>query len=189
MPRIADPKLEERILKAARKLWIKGGEQALTMREVAKAARTTTPTVYQRFRSRRAILQALCLQTRQKLFLLLKESTSAREACELYLSFAEKHPREYELLVVGWVEAPSKTQQWPSFTLLKERMSQRFGGRPEDHQRVALAMWSLLHGTAMLIIFGKKRWALKPALRDACMHAIEALGMPPMSAEARSHQN
>ena len=50
MPRPPDPDLEERILKAARKLWKKGGENALTMRAVAKAAGTkNTPAVYRRF--------------------------------------------------------------------------------------------------------------------------------------------
>ena len=68
MPRHADPALEQRILNAARKLWKRGGEHALTMRAVAKEARTTTPTVYERFRNRRQILQTLCLDTRQRLF-------------------------------------------------------------------------------------------------------------------------
>ena len=38
MPRQPDPELEGRILHAADVLWRRGGEQALTMRAVAKAA-------------------------------------------------------------------------------------------------------------------------------------------------------
>ena len=59
MPRHSDPELEGRILNAARKLWHKGGETALSMRAVAKAAGTNTPAVYRRFRTREQILRAL----------------------------------------------------------------------------------------------------------------------------------
>ena len=43
MPRQPDPELEGRILKAAQVLWKRGGDHALTMRAVARAARTNTP--------------------------------------------------------------------------------------------------------------------------------------------------
>ena len=52
MPRQIDPEVEGRIIQAARKLWHKGGEKALSMRAVAKAAGTNTPAVYRRFRNR-----------------------------------------------------------------------------------------------------------------------------------------
>ncbi len=176
MPRHADPALEQRILKAAHKLWKRGGEHALTMRAVAKAARTTTPTVYQRFRDRRQILQALCLDTRQKLFAVLKEASSTREACDLYLGFAAKHPHEYELLSVGWSKPPSLNEQRPSFNLFRERLASRYGGKPEDYTRFALSVWALLHGTAMLIIAGKTGKVLQTEMHMACLEAIDALG-------------
>jgi len=176
VPRHADPALEQRILKAARKLWKNGGEHALTMRAVAKEARTTTPTVYERFPSRRKILQALCVETRQKLFALLKGATSTREACELYLEFASRHPHEYELLSAGWSKPPSVNEQWPSFNLLKERLALRYGGTPQDYHRFGLSVWALLHGTAMLIVVGKTAQDLKVEMRLACLEAIEALG-------------
>ena len=59
MPRRPDPNLEARILNSAQKLWKKGGEKSLTMRAVARAAGTNTPTVYRRLRNRQGILQAL----------------------------------------------------------------------------------------------------------------------------------
>src|SRR5436309_2943122 len=49
MARHSDPELEDRILQAARKLWHDGGEEALSMRAVAKAAGTNTPAVYMRW--------------------------------------------------------------------------------------------------------------------------------------------
>src|SRR5580704_7186426 len=55
LPRRLAPELEGKILDAAQKLWKKGGEKALTMRAVAKAAGTNTPSVYRRFRDRNDI--------------------------------------------------------------------------------------------------------------------------------------
>jgi AcrR family transcriptional regulator len=176
VPRHADPALEQRILNAARKLWKRGGEHALTMREVAKEAHTTTPTVYERFRSRKQMLQALCVDTRQKLFAVLKEAKSTQHACELYLGFAADHPHEYELLSAGWSKPPSVNEQWPSFNLLKERLALRYGGKPDDYTRFALSVWELLHGTAMLIVVGKTGKELQLQMRLACLEAIEALG-------------
>jgi AcrR family transcriptional regulator len=49
MPRHPDPFLEGQILDAAAGLWRKGGDKALTIRAVAQAAHTTTPTIYRRF--------------------------------------------------------------------------------------------------------------------------------------------
>ena len=59
MPRHIDPELETRIMKAARKLWSKGGEKALSMRAIANIADTNTPALYRRFRNREEILRAL----------------------------------------------------------------------------------------------------------------------------------
>lgn len=175
MPRHADPALEQRILKAARKLWKSGGEHALTMRAVAKEARTSTPTVYERFPSRRKMLQALCVETRQKLFAEMKPTTSLHQACELYLKFAAKHPHEYELLGAGWSKPPSVNEQWPSFNLMKERLAVRHGGTPDDYTHFALSVWEILHGTAMLTVVGKTSQDLQLEMREACLEAIDIL--------------
>src|SRR5580658_2943074 len=87
LPRQADPQLEQRILDAACRLWSRGGEKALTMRGVAKAAGTTTPTVYERYRDRRDILRALRMQTRAELFAALTRTRSLSEACKSYLDY------------------------------------------------------------------------------------------------------
>ncbi len=58
MPRQPDPQLETRILRAAQKLFLRGGEKGLSMRALAKAAHTSTPAVYRRYKSRKQILEA-----------------------------------------------------------------------------------------------------------------------------------
>lgn len=175
MPRPADPKLEQRILKAARQLWKSGGEQALTMRAVAKKAKTTTPTVYERFRNRKKILEALCVETRLKLFTELSPATSLREAGNIYVKFAMEHPREYELLAAGWSKPPTVNEQWPSLNMLKERLAIHYGGKPDDYTGFALSVWQLLYGTAMLIVVGKTEREVQEQMRLACLEAIETL--------------
>ena len=71
-------------LDAASRLWARGGEKSLTMRAVAKAAGTTTPTVYERYRDRNDILRALRLKTRQELFAALTAHGALREAVQSY---------------------------------------------------------------------------------------------------------
>ena len=99
MPRHPDPDLEQRILDAASRLWARGGEKALTMRAVAKAANTTTPTVYERYRHRDDILRALRLVTRRELFATLNQTRTLREGLQSYLEFALAHSHAYEMLV------------------------------------------------------------------------------------------
>src|SRR5947209_19638562 len=113
MPRHPDPELEQRILGAASRLWARGGEKSLTMRAVAKAAATTTPTVYERYRDRDDILRALRLETRRDLFAVLSRTRTLRQAIQRQLEFALKHPHAYEVLFDGVGRAPSLHEPWP----------------------------------------------------------------------------
>src|SRR5260370_35529246 len=96
MPMQHDPRLEQRILDAACRLWGSGGPKSLTMRAVAKTAGTTTPTVYERYRDREDILRALRQQTRQELFDALTHSHSLGQTCDRYLEFALAHSHAYK---------------------------------------------------------------------------------------------
>jgi AcrR family transcriptional regulator len=175
VPRHPDPELEQRILGAASRLWARGGEKALTMRAVAKAASTTTPTVYERYRDRDDILRALRLQTRRELFAALSRTRTLREAFQAQLDFALEHSHAYEVLFDGVARPPSLHEPWPSFNLMRERVAKRLGGSPRKHTRVMLAVWSLMHGTAMLIIRGGFEGALRTQTIHACMDAFDGI--------------
>ena len=175
MPRQADPKLEQRILDAASRLWARGGEKALTMRAVAKAAGTTTPTVYERYRDRDDILRGLRLQTRVELFSALRRTRTLRDAIHRHLEFALSHSHAYEVLFDGVAKSPSLHEPWPSFNLMRERLAQRLGGTPRQHNRLMLALWSLMHGAAMLIIRGHFEGALRTQAVHCCLDACDAV--------------
>jgi AcrR family transcriptional regulator len=182
VPRHPDPDLEQRILGAASRLWARGGEKTLTMRAVAKAAGTTTPTVYERYRDRDDILRSLRLETRRELFAALSGTRTHREAFQRYLEFALEHSHAYEVLFDGVAKPPSLHEPWPSFNLMRERIAKRLGGNPRQHTRLMLAVWSLMHGAAMLIIRGGFDGALRAQTVHACLDAFDGV----LDAAARS---
>ena len=182
MPRQPDPDLEQHILEAASRLWARGGEKSLTMRGVAKAARTTTPTVYERFRDREDILRALRLKTRHELFTQLSLTRTLAQACQAYLEFALEHREAYGVLFDRIAQPPSLHEPWPSFNLFRQRLARRLGGTPRAHTRLMLSLWALMHGTAMLVNRGGAVGALRTQMFHACVDAFEAI----IAAAARS---
>jgi AcrR family transcriptional regulator len=152
MPRHIDPDLETRILKAARKLWSKGGEKALSMRAIASIADTNTPAVYRRFRNRDEILRALVESYQGELQRSVSMCNSLEDVGDAVLKFALDHPREYELMMSGLLAKMTKSR--PNFEFVVRKSAEWLGGSPEDHRGLVLALWSLIHGTIMLAISG-----------------------------------
>lgn len=175
MPRHPDPELEKRILTAASRLWARGGEKALTMRAVARAAETTTPTVYERYRDRADILRALRLKTRRELFAALSPTRTLSDGVQAYLNFALANTHGYEVLFDGVGKAPSLHEPWPSFNLMRQKLVERLGGTPRQHTRLMLAIWSLMHGAAMLVIRGGFEGALRTQAVHACIDTVELI--------------
>jgi AcrR family transcriptional regulator len=175
LPRQPDPLIEKRILQAAGRLRARGGEKALTMRAVAKAARTTTPTVYERYRNRADLLRALRIQTRAELFASLRDIRTLEQGCQRYLEFALQHRHAYEVLYDKFAEPPSLHEPWPSFNLMREKLTRRIGGAPRQHTRLMLAIWSLVHGTAMLLIRGGVVDPLRTQMFHSCLDAVEVI--------------
>jgi AcrR family transcriptional regulator len=161
MPRHADPDLEDRILNAAHVLWKRGGEKSLTMRAVARAARSNTPAVYRRFKNRQDIVRALLRRIQDNLRIAIENRPTIEEIGEAYLDFALRHPHEYELFFAHARELyPRKSagpprpirESRPNMALLERRLAERLGGAPEDHTRLGLALWAAAHGAAMLLL-------------------------------------
>ena len=182
MPRQPDPDVEGRILAAARKLWTKGGEKALTMRAVAKAAGTNTPALYRRFKDRKDILRAMVQDTRLEIAAMLEASRTPEEAVERYLDYGLAHQHEYELFYQHEYElfhpfragrAPSRETR-PGVDAMKRKLTEKLGGDPDDHTRVALALWMLAHGAVMLMI-GKTLHDFEPGVRSVFTAGVEAL--------------
>ncbi|HKV26100.1 MAG TPA: TetR/AcrR family transcriptional regulator [Candidatus Acidoferrum sp.] len=143
---------EKRILAAAEKLWRSRGERGLTLRAVAREARTTTPTVYRRFRNKQALYLALGEKFRQDLTEVCLGAPTPEEFCRRYLRFAEDHPNEYRLLWNAWGDTvPSEDVPRPIRDWFLAQLANRFGGKAESYLPAFYGVMLLSHGASMLL--------------------------------------
>jgi len=175
MPRLADEHLEARIVQAARRLWRTHGAKSLTLRSVARAAGTTTTTVYKRFRNKEALLLALAESVQARLTARTTSSATIEESYRRFLNFAGQHPHEYELLWgPSWAELLGPKRPRPIKTWLLEKFAARFGGEPRDYVLSYYALFLLVHGTANLLIVTRDR-RMKAEMMDSCLAICDAL--------------
>jgi AcrR family transcriptional regulator len=184
MPRHPDPDLEERILHAADILWRRGGAHALTMRAVARAAKTNTPAVYRRFKDRDDLLKGLLLRIVERIRANFAQAGTLEEIAEAYVEFALRTPHEYELFYShshllspprGRGEPRPIRESRPNFAHVEQLLARKLGGTPEDHTRLALALWALLHGTAMMLLNRSIPEGHEEELRIACRAGVKTL--------------
>jgi len=175
MPRKADAALEGRIVDVAYRLWSERGESALTMRAVAKAARTTTPTLYERFRDKRDLIDFLRERARRRLFAAIQPAQSAGEACRRALNFISRHGHEYRLLTSEWGRRFAEAKPMPSYQFLRERLAAEFGGSPDEHSRLTLELIAMIHGTALLRPLTEEHRHIAAEFQAACLDACDVL--------------
>jgi AcrR family transcriptional regulator len=175
VPRKADAQLEERILEAAYRLWRKSGGQGVTMRAVARAAGTTTPTLYERFQDKEDLLRMLRQRARRNLYSAIKPSPSTVDACRKALDFFGAHFHEFQLITEDWARAFARREPMPSLELLKEHLAHELGGKGNDHLSLALAIVALLNGTATLLHAEDIQDKIYRHVRRACLAACETL--------------
>lgn len=175
MPRTADARLEGRILDAAYRIWTERGEDALTMRAVARAARTTTPTLYERFSHKSDLLVLLRRRARRNLFSAIRSSRSPVEACRRALDFFTAHPHDYRLVAEDWAMALARKEPLPSFEFLQQRLAAQLGGMRGRHTRLALSLIALVNGTATLLHSSNVQTKIHREFRHACIAACAAL--------------
>jgi AcrR family transcriptional regulator len=175
MPRPADPSLPLRILAAAHALWSEGGEASVTIRDVAKRASTTTPSVYAHFDDRAAIVRGVRRLARARFEAALARSGGFADGCRRVLDFVDQYPRDYELLFgYGYRDRAEKGVQ--DAELSGFEMHIRAAGVPERQARpTALAIASLLHGTAMFRLAHESPGALWQERRKAALEACASL--------------
>jgi AcrR family transcriptional regulator len=184
MPRHADPDVEGRVLDAAQKLWRGGGDKTLSMRALARAARTNTPAIYRRFKDRKDILRALLLRRRRETYAELASSPTLEVAFERFIDLALRTPREYELYYAHQYEllrelrpggAASSEEVTPGFLWAQKKIAERLGGTAEEHIPLAAAFWALAHGTASLLISRAVSEELAAPLRAGASAALASI--------------
>jgi AcrR family transcriptional regulator len=175
MPRLADEHLEARIVQAAHRLWRTHGAKNLTLRSVARAAGTTTTTVYKRFRNKEALLLALAEMVQARITARTTSAATIEDCYRRFLQFADEHPHEYQLLWgPAWAELLGPERPRPIKAWLLEKFAARFGGEPKDYVLSYYALFLLVHGTANLLIVTRDR-RMKAEMVDSCLAICDSL--------------
>jgi AcrR family transcriptional regulator len=180
MARPLDTTLEKRLLEAARKL-LRSGEKSLTMRALARAAKTHAPGIYSRFRNRQDIIRTLLAEFEEELASSLTIAVSVEAATELYLEFATNHPKEYETLfthraaMANKPETCSADDLGPGFRWVRDKLSKGLALEPGENTQLALTIWTLWHGTAALLINRALSTAVADTVRNAAKSGVNTL--------------
>lgn len=152
MPRISNAALEGEIIAAAMRLLDKGGDDAVTLRAVAKEAGTTTPTIYERFPNRDRLMEGVTDRVTEDLLEVLRPCKSVRAMFLAYLRESRAHPARASFEVRTFAARYVRGQETPGFDLLKSRLTEEIGVKGSAAEDLALAIASLAFGTAQGMI-------------------------------------
>src|SRR5262249_404931 len=177
MPKPIDPEIEGRILKGAAKLWTQGGEKAVSMRKVAVEAKTSTPTIYERFPNKKALMIAIRELANTSFLKYLDSAKSSTVFFSKYIDFGESNPRQYEFLFgPGWKDRRNP-ENMPGVVSRLQTVLEKESNSSEQKSKkgLAFAIWTLLHGTVMLRIVVKKPGKNWPLVKRSCLKGCEIL--------------
>jgi len=138
MPRKADVRLESRILDAAYRMWSERGEHALTMRAVASASGTTTPTLYERFSNKDDFFPFSVARAAESFLshqILTELRASLPPRSRLLCRPSQRLPPHLRRLALAF----ARKEHMPSFEFLKRLLAAELGGKPDHHMSVALS--------------------------------------------------
>ena len=171
-PRGQGEQLHAQILAVAAELLAESGrEDDVSIRAVADRVGVTPPSIYLHFADKDALLDAVCVEA----FTDLHESMAAAGAGaqddvvaalaaqgRAYIAFARSRPEHYRLMFMRRpghdLEMPTEAEVSAvaglSTVIDTLRIAQQQGilARDDDPVRVALTLWSAVHGMAALLI-------------------------------------
>jgi len=165
--------MRERIIEAARRLFVTEGYDRTTLRRIAEEIEYTPGAIYAYFKDKDAILYALHQQGFEELSRRMTQAVigarDPREALDqigrAYIKFARECPEMYDLMFIA--QATSRAmddQEWPegtrAYDLLKGVVKAAIDGGwivAGDVEATSFLLWSAAHGMASLQI------------RDRCM--------------------
>ena len=186
MPPESDTK--ERLLSAARALYLEGGFATFSLREVARRVGISAPAVYRHYESKEALLEAVCAQGFQLfssyLVRALRVDTPLgrlRESGRLYLAFATEHPQAYSVIFLGAAKGFMPVGEGPvdaaTFRFLVDRVSECQRAKviaKGDALEMATMIWAHVHGLASLRITGHfSQFASDEAFAHFFDHAVD----------------
>jgi len=171
----------ERILDAAREMFVERGYDATTMRAIADRIEYTPTAIYHHFRNKEALLAELCAAdfralagAFQKIARIEDPVERLRQSGLAYIEFGLQHPMQYQLMfmtrkpaeVISGLHSADPSEN--AYEALRKTCADVIATgrlRPEyqDPDELALMAWSALHGFLSLRIVkegnGFIRWS------------------------------
>lgn len=165
--------MTERIMDVARKMFVRNGYEAVTLRKIAHAIEYSPGAIYQYFKDKQAlmtaIVQADSASLREHLLeCLTEEDPVARlvEMAQRYAAWGVEHPNHYRLMLMppgGWAkgksrdngeETPLEREALQVLTVAVQEAVRR-GLLKEKYREpalVAATLWAGIHGVVLLEI-------------------------------------
>ncbi len=166
--------LTERILDAAREMFVRDGYEAVTLRKIAKAIEYSPAAIYQYFEDKQALVKAIMradyLALRDTLLECLQIADPVERVIEMarrYAVWGISHPNHYRLLLLpppAWTAAKQGMMQQEEPPINKDALyllhsfveeGIRLGllkGSYVDAGLIAATLWAGLHGLVLLEI-------------------------------------
>jgi AcrR family transcriptional regulator len=167
-PRGAGGRLREEIIAAAARLIEEQGQDAVSLRAIARSAGITAPSIYAHFEDLDDVLEAVVANTFDALAGYLRRGVRAhtdpvgrlRGACHAYVAFGQEHPEQYAILFTRQVELSPEIDKTVDSMLGAEAFAFLLdgirdcvaAGKSRSTQPIedATALWVALHGYVSL---------------------------------------
>ena len=182
-PKIKSTKEREQlrtvILDAARTLFVERGIEAVSMREIAKQISYSATTLYNYFKDKEALLQALCdtdflalASTINDIMLIPDLIERLQALCQSYAYFALHYPNHYRLMFMT-PRAPCNLEltdieqgntEQDAYAQLQKVVyevftAELFRADLNDSELIAQTLWAGVHGVCSLqIALGHETW-------------------------------
>lgn len=146
------------------------GVAAVTVRGVGDDVGVSRTALYRHFSNKDALLGAVALEGFATLRTALFDAWTRggrnvkgfNQMGEAYVRFARQHPSHYQVMFGGYMASSSlaaelATEEFDAFGVLVAAITalqQTKQMRPDDPQLMAMYIWSVVHGVAMLALTG-----------------------------------
>lgn len=163
-PRGQGAALRGEVLEAAMNLLREtGSEEAMSLRAVAQRVGVSVPSIYLHFTDKQALLDAVCEEVFEQLFLELKEASAEavdpfdalRRQGVAYVRFALDNPEHYRIVMRGpSTYAPEHEIASGAFGYVLDTVSScvALGVLEGDPLSLSLQLWAGTHGLASLMM-------------------------------------
>jgi len=184
----------QRILDAAREMFVRQGYEATTMRAIADRIEYTPTAIYHHFKNKEALLAELCAADFRALAAAFQKIGRIEDPVErlrktgmAYVQFGLEHPMQYQFMfmtrrpkvIEDLVHSDNPSES--AYAFLRETCADAIATgrlRPEyrDADELALIAWSSLHGMLSLrIVMGDKDWIHWRDPKTSAARACDAL--------------